>query len=449
MLAGALVVALHTTAFGERTPQGPNIIFVLTDDMRWDAMGCVGNRIIQTPSLDRLAAEGVVFRNAFCTTSICAVSRASFLTGQYASRHGIRGFDTPFSAKAFAETFPALLHKSGYRTAFVGKWGLGGPLPRDQYDFWDGFSGQGRYVEENDPKHLTGKIGDKALRFLDESPGDQPFLLCVSTKAPHVQDGAPKPFQPDPRFDSLYTNVAIPVPETATAEAFEALPEFTRRSEGRIRWGQRFATPEMYQNSVKNYYRLITGVDDVVGRILAKLDELKLADNTVIVFTSDNGFFLGERGLAGKWLMYEESIRLPLVIRHPKLARVAGREKVDEMALTIDVAPTILDFAGVNTPSVMQGKSLKPLMQGPAKQWRNEWFYEHHYGHRGRIPRTEGVRTTRWKYTRYLDSGPLYEELFDIESDPLETRNLAADAQQRSTLERMRQRWQALATAAK
>ncbi len=427
----------------------PNMIFILTDDMRWDAMGCAGNGLIKTPNLDRLADRGVMFRNAFCTTSICSVSRASFLTGQHARRHGVRDFSTPLSPQGFARSFPALLRKNGYRTGFVGKWGLGGLLPEEEFDHWAGYAGQGKYFENGDPEHLTAKMGEKALRFISESRDRQPFLLCVSTKAPHCQDQAPKQFQPDPAFDHLYQDVTIPAPKTANAQAFEALPEFIRRSEGRTRWQRRFNTPERYQDSVKNYYRLITGVDHLVGRIMSRLDELKLADSTVVIFTSDNGFFLGERGLAGKWLMYEESIRLPLIVRHPKLRRGSGREKIEEMVLTIDIAPTIMDFAGVDIPSSVQGRSLKPLMSGKPSTWRREWFYEHHYGHKGRIPRTEGVRTGQWKYTRYIDSQPLYEELFDLQADPFEEHNLAPGPQHADALKRMRQRWGELAEAAK
>lgn len=426
----------------------PNIIFVLTDDMRWDAMGCAGNTIIQTPSLDRLASEGVRFRNAFCTTSICATSRASILTGQYARRHGINDFSTHLSQEQLAHAFPLLLRKAGYYTGFVGKWGLGGPLPEDGFDFWSGFSGQGSYFEEGDPEHLTAKLEKQVIRFLEGRTAERPFLLCLSTKAPHVQDRAPRPFQPDPRYDDLYADARIPLPALATEEAFKALPEFTQKSEGRIRWASRFNTPEKFQSSVKDYYRLITGVDRVVGEIMDLLDKKKMADNTVIIFTSDNGFFLGERGLAGKWLMYEESIRLPLIIRHPKIERGDDGKFIDEMALSIDIAPTILDFAGVEASKVMQGRSLRPLMAGDAKGWRDAFFYEHLYGHRGLIPRTDGIRTNNWKYTRYLDTDPVYEELFDLQRDPLERYNIVRSPQYLDVLESLRKRFHELAEAA-
>lgn len=426
----------------------PNIVFLLTDDQRWDALGCMGNAIIQTPNLDRLAAEGTLFTNTFCTTSICATSRASFLTGQYARRHGVHDFRTPLSAEAFAETFPALLRKHGYHTGFVGKWGIGGELPVKAFDLWDGFAGQGRYFGKGHEGHLTQHLGGRAVEFLRSAPAGRPFLLCMSFKAAHVQDGDPHPFQPDPAYDDLYRTVEVPVPVTATPAAFGRLPPFLRTSEGRVRWNGRFANPQMHQDSVKKYFRLVTGIDHVVGRLMATLRERGVADNTVIVFTSDNGFFLGERGLAGKWFMYEESIRLPLLIHDPRVPEAMRGQRVEPMTLSIDVAPTILELAGVDVPVRMQGRSLVPFVRGQSPAWRTEWFYEHLFTHR-RIARSEGVRTERYKYVRYLDEEPPYEQLFDLRRDPGEQVNLAAEADHADVLGRLRERWKVLRAEAK
>jgi len=439
-----VVSGIFSTAAMAKTER-LNIIFYLTDDQRWDAMGCAGNPIIQTPNLDKLAGQGVRFTNMFCTTSICATSRASFLTGQYARRHQINDFATPLPAKALAETFPAVVRRAGYHTAFVGKWGLGGELPKTEYDFWAGYSGQGKYFEKDDPEHLTSKLTKEALRFLKSTPKDKPFLLCISSKAPHCQDRAKPQFQPDPRYDELYKDVTIPVPATATEEAFNALPEFLKTSEGRIRWHRRFATPEMYQASVKGYYRLITGVDHSLGQIVEQLKASGQFDRTIIIFTSDNGFFLGEHGLAGKWYMHEESIRLPLIIRHPQLPKALA----EGMALTIDIAPTIMELAGAKIPAGVQGKSLVPLLKDGKAPLRTEWFYEHHYGHKGRIPRSEGVQADRWKYVRYIDPQPPVEQLFDLQNDPHELKDLALDSAHAKKLEEMRARWRRLAAAAK
>jgi len=443
--AGPVLAESHPTA------ARPNIIFVLTDDQRFDALGCMGNRIIHTPHIDRLAADGTLFTYMFCTTSICCTSRTSFITGQYERRHHIDNFRTPLSKRQLAESFPVQLRKRGYRTGFVGKWGLGGPLPRKSWDYFQGFSGQGRYFPKGQSgkpgKHITAKLKAQTLQFLDGCTAEQPFLLQLYTKASHCQDGDPWPFQPDPKYHSLFTNVTIPKPATATDKDFEALPEFLRNSEARKRWFVRFANDRMYQKSVKDYYRLIAGIDDTVGAIIAKLREKNLAKNTVIIFTSDNGFYLGEHGLAGKWFMHEESIRLPLVIYDPRLpSRLRGR-KVSELALNIDIAPTIFDLAGTPIPKSVQGKSLVPLIEGRKVTWRHDFLYEHRFKH-PRIPQTEGVRTNRWTYTRYTSINPVYEELFDLKADPHERHNLAGDKRYRQKLHQLRARWKELSRQA-
>ncbi len=419
----------------------PNILFLLTDDQRWDSLGCMGNKIVQTPQIDALARRGVLFRNAFVTTAICSVSRASIFSGQYERRHGIDDFAKPFSPSAWSNAYPAILRRNGYHTGFIGKFGVGNVMPTNGFDYWDGFPGQGRYFSKGDPQHLTAKMGESAIRFLHSRPDHKPFCLSISFKAPHVQDGAPREFPPDPRDEELYRDVRIPVSKTATAAAFEAQPDFVQNSEGRTRWKRRFATPEMFQETVKDYYRLITGVDREVGRILEALEQLRLSENTVVIFTSDHGFFLGEHGMAGKWLMHEESIRVPWIIADPTLPKRRRGRKLDAVALNIDLAPSILDYAGLETPEVMQGRSVKPLVEGKAVQWRDDWFYEHHFGHGGRIPQTEGIRTERWKYMRYVSADPVVEQLYDLKRDPGETKNLAGSSGHSEVLNRLRNRW--------
>jgi arylsulfatase A-like enzyme len=262
----------------------------------------------------------------------------------------------------------------------------------------------------------------------------------MSFKSPHVQDQDPEQFLSDPQLADLYKDVIIPPPAKSAARFFHQFPLSVQVSENRRRWAARFSSPEMYQRSVKNYYRLITGVDNVVGRIVSYLDSAGLADNTIIVFTSDNGFYLGERGLAGKWMMHEESIRTPLIVADPRLRASHGKRR-EAMTLNIDMAPTMLEMAGLTPAPHLQGRSVIPLLDGnPA--WRSDWFYEHHFGYNGWIPRTEGIRSRRWKYTRYLDSDPLFEELFDLRNDPEELNNLAAASQHRPQLTTMRERWQ-------
>ena len=424
----------------------PNILFILTDDQRWDSLGCMGNEIIQTPNIDAMAADGVIFDNMFCTTSICAISRASYMLGQYERRHGIDSFRTSYSAQQLADSFPIRLRDAGYRTGVIGKWGIGGEMPTDQYDYWRGYPGQGRYFERGEEgagEHLTDRLGAQALEFLDGCTADQPFMLQLYTKSAHCQDGDPWPFQPAPRFSDTYSETTIPHEPTDTLEHFASLPGFIRDSEARKRWFVRFANEELFQQSVKDYYRLLTGVDEWVGRLREQIEVMGATDNTIIIYTSDNGFYLGDRGLAGKWYMHEESIRLPLVIHDPRLPTENRGQRRDEIVLNIDVAPTILDLAGVEIPEVMQGESITPLVRGEEPEWRAEFLYEHRIDIRT-IPKSEGVRTERWKYMRYTESDPVVEELYDLATDPLEEHDLATDAKFTDQLAMMREKWQAL-----
>jgi len=432
-------VRADSTAVGKR----PNFIILVTDDQRWDALGCMGNGVIHTPNLDRLASDGVLFLNNFCTTSICMVSRASIFTGLYKRCHKVVRFDQPLAEPLFANSYPVLLRNAGYRTGFIGKWGLGGALPESAFDYFEGFSGQGKYFHEQDGSivHLTKVMTNDAVEFLKGCSPEQPFCLSVSFKAPHVQDNDPRQFLYDPALEHLYEDVLIPRAKTATEKHYAALPEFLKNTECRRRWQRRFATPEQAQQSLKGYYRLVSGVDRAVGRIRSVLEECGLSDNTVILFTSDNGFFLGERGLAGKWLMYEESIRTPLIIHDARLQGPLRGQRRNEMALNIDVAPTVLDLAGIDIPTHVQGRSLVPLVAGQTVPWRTQWFYEHDYGPEELFPAVEGVRTTRWKYVRYVRRDPVFEQLYDLANDPHEEHNLAGEERHKDQLEKLRDRW--------
>jgi arylsulfatase A-like enzyme len=451
IIAGIAIIGVATSTLAAEPMRRPNIVFILADDLRADALGCYGNSIVKTPHIDKLAVDGVRFKNAFVTTSICAVSRASFLSGQYARRHGIEDFATPFAAAARSRTYPALLRAAGYRTGFIGKFGVGRDVApmAVEFDYWKGLPGQaGLFFDPKDPTktHATARFGDQALEFLRGGKSDQPFCLSISFNAPHARDGQPREFPPDLRDEELYADVTIPTPRTANDRFHKLLPEFARELEGRKRWARRFATPESFQQIVKDYYRLITGLDREVGRIRQTLDELKLADNTLIVFTADNGFFLGERGMADKWLPYEESIRVPLIVFDPRSHPTRRGQTTDAMALNIDVAPTLLDLAGLPVPDTMQGRNLKPLLAGQPVAWRDDWFYEHHT-FADRIPQTEGVRTSRWMYFRWLDAKEPLEELYDLANDPFEERNLAGDAAHAERLAAMRRRWEELREA--
>lgn len=419
----------------------PNLLVVLTDDHRFDALGCMGNPVLRTPNIDTLAREGVLFRNSFVTTSICCTSRASIFTGQYARRHGINDFATPLSPDQMGQTYPILLRTAGYRTGFVGKFGVGdeGESPAKHFDDYKGFPGQGNYWPKGGTTHLTDVMTAQAVEFVKRCSAQQPFCLSISYKAPHAQDPDPRQYLYAPRFKDLYANTTIPLPATANEADFAAQPDFLRNSEARRRWQIRFATPESYQEMIKAYYRLITHVDESVGQVMEALRASGLAENTVVLFTGDNGYYFGEHGLADKWFPHEESIRVPLVVCDPRQSKERRGVGRDQMALNIDLAPTLLALAGVPVPSGMQGRDLTPVLRGESPAWRDEFFYEHRFQHKG-IPKSEGVRTARYVYWKYLDVERDAEWLFDLQTDPGQTRNLIADPGMKNVASDLRQK---------
>ncbi|MBL0157511.1 MAG: sulfatase [Bryobacterales bacterium] len=426
---------------GAADPKRPNILLILADDQRWDTLGCMGNPIIQTPHIDRLARGGVVFDNNFVTTAICCSSRASIFTGLHERSNGIADFATHFHEADRPNTYYNLLRRAGYRTGFAGKFGVGTAMPASDFDYWRGFGGQGKSenVRNGKPIHMTQILTEDTLEFLDTNRTDQPFCFSLSPKAAHADDPEPRQFIPEPDLMALYENVRIPHPPGFGIDAASTLPPFLRAAdtEMRLRFMKRFATEESFQTMVKNYYRLVSGLDRMTGRLVQRLEERGLADNTVILYTSDNGFFLGERGMADKWMMYEPSIRTPLVIHDPRRKQGARRR---EMTLNIDLAPTMLELAGVEAPPHLQGRSLLPLMRSAGGWPRREFFYEHHFTKGVVIPRCEGVRTEDWKYTRYLDAQPVHEELYHLARDPNEASNMAQADEARAG--QMRTRWQ-------
>lgn len=450
-LAG-LASCIGASAYAQRSKetadvQGsrpPNLIFLLADDYRWDCLGCMGNNLIQTTNLDAMAGEGVVFDNAYITTSICAPSRATIFSGQYVCRHGINDFNKTFTIPEFEATYPQRLRASGYSTGFIGKYGVGEVMPEEAFDYWRGFGGQGRYEQKDEHgtyKHLTRIQQDQALEFLDSFGAREPFCLSVSFKAPHCQDGDPRQFIYDPVYESLYQDITIPRPDYLLDTYSERFPEFFRgENEARRRWDIRFSTPELYQEMVKSYYRLIAGIDDAVGAIRRQLEKAGLAENTIVVFTSDNGFFLGEFGLAGKWFGYEPSIRVPLVVFDPRLPAERRGTRCDDIVLNVDMAPSLLGMAGITTPDTMQGRDITPLLRGNTVPWRKDFFYEHTFEHPD-IPKSEGVVSKEYKYLRYIDQDPVYEELFDLRADPHENNNLVTNPQHQDLLETMRLRY--------
>ena len=443
------------------TGQPPNLVVMVSDNQPWWAMGCAGNRIISTPHLDQLAREGVRFRNAFVTTPICAASRASLLTGLYRRKHGFTFGTPPFAAKLAAGSYPAQLHQGGYRTALIGKLGLetNGRLMIeaeesslaamfdhfDQFEHWGRSGPRGYFVRGKDGtrRHLTEVTGDKAVAFLENCRPKEPFCLTLCFNAPHAQDDDPQQYFWPTRFDHLYEEATIPPPRNAEPAFFAAQPGFIRNSLGRERWRWRFDTPSKYQAMMKGIYRMVSGVDHVVGRVRSVLQDRGLHRNTILVFTSDNGMFFGERGLSDCWLLYEECLRVPLLFYDP---RGDGGVVREEMVLNLDLAPTLLALAGVDREQKhpVDGRSVIPLLRGEKRDgWREDFLCEHLFEH-GKIPRSEGVRTRRWKYIRYIDQVPVREELYDLQADPTERVNLAGEGQHADRLRELRERCESL-----
>lgn len=431
----------------QKTAQKPNIIFILTDDHRWDALGVAGNKIIQTPNLDQLANKGLYFKNSYVTTSICCVSRASLLTGQYESRHQINDFKTDLTSEALKNTYPILLKDIGYKIGFVGKYGVGLNHPVDQFDYWSCSKKEQPpyiYVDKQGKKvHNTDSVAHDIEIFLDKFGKQGPFCLSVGFKAPHELDGKPPTYPTQERFDKLYQNVTIPEPETADPKYWNSFPDFFRTDQNvaRERWIPLFSTPEKYQETVKSYYRLVTGVDEVVGKMVNQLKKLGIEKNTIIIFMGDNGFYLGEHGLEGKWYGHEESIRVPLIVYDPRLPAAKNGKKLTQMALNVDIAPTILSLANAKIPAGMQGKNLFDIIDRKAPE-RSEFFYEHTYSKSPKIPNVEGVVTKDFKYMKYTEHN--YEELYRIANDPKEKVNLAKDPKYAAKFNEMRKAYEAL-----
>ncbi|HUG82347.1 MAG TPA: sulfatase [Bryobacterales bacterium] len=439
----------------------PNILFVMTDDQQAQQMSCAGHPILQTPNMDRLANEGVRFENAFCTNSLCAPGRASILTGCYSHLHGIRGNsekgDAIETMNPALPTFPRLLRAAGYRTGLFGKW----HIRQDPagFDEWKILPGQGVYFDpefihngerRQETGYATDITTDFALDFL-RSNGDRPFCMLYQHKAPH------RPFTPAPRHATLFDDIEWPKPETyyddyATrplAKEAEDMkfdvslePDYKDLPKG---LNAKQKKDWIFQRFVKDHYRAVYGVDENLGQILDYLDAAGLAEDTAIIYTTDNGFFLGEHGWYDKRFMYEPSLRIPFLIRYPRLP-VKGRVE-DRMVLNIDIAPTILDLAGIPVPEAMQGESLLPLLQGnPPDDWRSSIFYGYYdnswamkdlppeqrtdpsfqYFTAHRVSPHRGVRTGRYKLIEYYKEDG-YWELFDLQEDPNELKNLYSE----------------------
>jgi N-acetylglucosamine-6-sulfatase len=450
-----LLFVLPTLAINQRSVSAvknspPNIVFILIDDLRWDELGCVGHPYVRTPHIDRIAREGVMFRNAFMTTPLCSPSRASFLTGQYAHTHGITDNVDRSAASKLLVTFPKLLHRSGYETAFIGKWHMGNDdAPRPGFDRWVSFKGQGTYlnpeINENGklvkrPGYTTDILNDYAVDFIRQRH-DRPYLVYLAHKAIHPEitqnnDGSvnlqdAERFLPAERHQNAYSGVTIPR-RPNYGRAPEGKPALQRQIGNLPPLGARTVTPD---EAILGRQRTLLAIDEGVGEILKALKETGQLENTVVVFTSDNGYFYGEHGLSvERRLAYEESIRMPLLVRYPKVIK-PGLVR-DEMVLNIDLAPTLLSLAGSSVPIYMQGRSLVPLLKGERAKWRSSFLIEYYSD--TVFPRIlkmgyKAVRTDRWKYVHYLELRGM-DELYDLKTDPYEMKNLISTPRVLATL---------------
>lgn len=423
----------------EKPDQRPNIIFILTDDQRWDALGYAGNTIIQTPEMDKLAAQGCYFKNSFITTPISAASRASIMTGMYERKHGFTFGQPPMSKSQIEQSYFALLKEAGYYNGFLGKFGvifedkldttLFDIYQPEGTDFYWRLANRGR-----EHIHLTDLMGQRAVSFIENAPKNTPFCLSISYNAPHAEDRSPEQYIWPEAMDTFYCNTIIPNPELSDDKYFEQQPDYVKDGLNRARWYWRYDNQEKYQQMVKGYYRMISGIDRTIGWIRESLDKQGIADNTIIILMGDNGYFMGERQFAGKWLMYENALRVPLIIYDP---RQKQHHDIEDMALNIDIAPTILDFAMLSVPKQMQGLSLMDYVKGKRPAKERKFFLCEHLWDIKAIPPSEGIRTDEWKYFRYRHD-PKHEELYHLSEDPLEKNNLAADPRQTKQLEKLR-----------
>jgi arylsulfatase A-like enzyme len=444
VVALVLAAAIIAPASAERAAQNAlrrmNVVVLVIDDTRWDSIGAFGNRIVRTPHLDALASEGIRFTQARVATSICMVSRASLLTGQYMARHGIDRFGKPLTPDAFARTYPGVLRGAGYWTGYVGKYDVGPPRPGD-FDFLRAYHGRHWLDGSNAGRvHVTEQNARDSIEFLRTRPKDRPFLLSVGYFAPHAEDSAKDQYLPQDWSAASYEGVRVPPSPLGDSQFLAALPPFLSKdsNEGRVRYRWRFDTPERYQEYMIRYYRLITEVDAAVGRLVAELKAQGVYDDTLIAFIGDNGYFHGDRGLADKWYPYEQALRVPLIVKDPRLASGRRGSERAQVALNIDVAPTIISAAGVAVPDVMQGQDLSPLyLKADAPAWRDEFFYDHPtITSKDRIPSSQGVIRSDWKYVVWPEFA--YEQLFDLKADPQEVHNLAGDQASARQLATMR-----------
>ncbi len=428
----------------------PNIVFFFTDDQTSSSIGCYGHPLAQTPNLDRLAAEGTRFSNACVSQSICWVSRTTILTGLTGRSFGSPSQPDQATPESVRELYPDILRDHGYRTGFFGKWHAKMPKgfkPSDHFDVFEAIGRNPFYkrLPDGSLRHETELIVDRGIDFVKSQPNGKPFALNLWFNACHAEDSDRRPgigHFPWPRaVDDLYENDSIAPPRLNDPAIFDAQPDFLKTSITRERFFWRWNTDDKYRTNMRAYLRMVSGIDNAIGRFIKALDQAGLSENTIIVYSADNGYFLGNRGFAGKWSHYEDALRVPLIISDPRAPKSQRGQVTNASALNLDFPVTFLDWAGAPIPESYQGLSLKPIIEkGKPIDWREETFHEH-FAVRNRIPAFEGLRNHRYKYVRYFDHGN-YEFLHDLKNDPDELKNLAEVSSYASVLKAMRIRTQ-------
>ncbi len=444
LLTALLLLSLGKSEAAER----PNIVFFFADDQTTSTVGCYGNQVIQTPNIDELAKRGTRFEKAYVSQAICWVSRTTILTGLTGRSYGTPANPEQARPDAVQTLYTDLLREQGYRTGFYGKWHA--KMPKDfkreaHFDEFEAISRNPYYKKQPDGslRHETELIVDRGIDFVKSQPKGKPFALNLWFNACHAEDSDRRPgigHFPWPRaVDGMYEDIEIAPPRLRDPEIFNAQPNFLQTTINRERYFWRWNTPQKYQTNMRAYYRMVSGIDGAIGRFLKALEEAGLADNTIIVYSADNGYYMANRGFAGKWSHYENALQVPLIVMDPRVPKEEQGKVTDALALNLDLPATFLDWAGVDVPKRYQGQSLQPVVKGakPA-DWRTETFHEH-FAVRNRIPAFEGIRDGNLKYVRYFDHDN-YEFLHDLESDPDELVNLVGNPRYAEQLQALRDR---------